>query len=114
RVAQALEAHDKENGSDQVRAFQKILAVAHFFSSAWTASFLRNIFNMRSVIRKPPVTLIMAEVIARQPRIEASVWVCSYLDPAITSEPINEMPEMALVADIRGVCSRGGTREITW
>ena len=29
--------------------------------------------------------------------------------PARTSEPISEMPEMALVADISGVCSSGGT-----
>ena len=29
-------------------------------------------------------------------------------------EPISEMPEMALVADISGVCSSGGTRLMTW
>jgi hypothetical protein len=29
-------------------------------------------------------------------------------------EPTSEMPEMALVADIKGVCNNGGTREITW
>jgi hypothetical protein len=31
----------------------------------------------------------------------------------MTMEPTSEMPEMALVADIRGVCRSGGTREIT-
>ena len=35
-------------------------------------------------------------------------------DPAATSEPTSEMPEMALVADISGVCSSGGTLVMTW
>jgi hypothetical protein len=45
------------------------------------------------------------------PRIELTV-----LDraPAVTIEPTKEIPEMAVVADISGVCSSGGTREITW
>ena len=30
-----------------------------------------------------------------------------------TSEPTSEMPEMALVADMSGVCSSGGTRVMT-
>jgi hypothetical protein len=37
-----------------------------------------------------------------------------HLAPASTSEPMSEMPEMALVADISGVCSSGGTRLMTW
>ena len=28
----------------------------------------------------------------------------------MTSEPISEMPEIALVADMSGVCNKGGTR----
>src|SRR5689334_22261357 len=117
RMAQPLQAQYEEAGGNQICGFKKILRVAHFFSSglaALGASFLWNILSMRSVIRKPPVTLIMAEVTAAQPRISARVWCWSYFDPAITSEPISEMPEMALVADMSGVCSRGGTREITW
>jgi len=35
-------------------------------------------------------------------------------EPAITIEPHREMPEMAFVADIKGVCKSGGTREMTW
>ena len=38
----------------------------------------------------------------------------SYSSPATTREPISEMPEMALVADISGVCNSGGTRVMTW
>ena len=32
--------------------------------------------------------------------------------PATTREPTSEMPDMALVADINGVCNNGGTRVI--
>jgi len=32
----------------------------------------------------------------------------------VTIEPTSEMPEIAFVADINGVCKSGGTREITW
>ena len=46
-----------------------------------------------------------------KPRMVLSVTVAR--DPATTSEPISEMPDMALVADISGVCSSGGTREMT-
>ena len=28
--------------------------------------------------------------------------------------PATDVPEIAFVADISGVCSNGGTREITW
>src|SRR5437660_12924082 len=109
-MAQPFQAQDEENRGYQIGSFKRI-GEDHFFSSAVTASFLRNILSMRSVIRKPPVTLIMAEVTATVPRMVLSVFACS---PAMTMEPISEMPEMALVADINGVCSRGGTREITW
>src|SRR5579872_7186177 len=117
RMAQPFQSENKQDGGGQIGGFKKIAGV-HFFSpvlsSVFMASFLRNILSMRSVIRNPPVTLIVAEVTAAHPRIEASrVWF-SWLAPAMTREPISEMPEMALVADMSGVCSSGGTREITW
>ena len=34
--------------------------------------------------------------------------------PAVTIDPTSEIPEMAFVADISGVCSNGGTLDITW
>src|SRR6476469_2318366 len=80
RMAQSLQAKNKETGGNQICGFEEILSVAHFFSSGFSvlgASFLRNIFSMRSVIRKPPVTLIMAEVTAAHPRIDASIWCSS-------------------------------------
>ena len=36
------------------------------------------------------------------------------MDPAATIDPTSEMPEMALVADISGVCSSAGTFVTTW
>src|SRR3954464_2038150 len=67
-------------------------------------------FNMRSVIQKPPTTLIVAQVTARKPRkLENHRWS----EPATTSEPTSEIPEIAFVADIKGVCSSGGIREST-
>src|SRR5689334_12632229 len=71
RMTKPLQAKDEKNGGNQVDCFDQESGV-HFFSSALTASFLRNILSIRSVIRNPPVTLIMAEVTAAQPRIEVT------------------------------------------
>jgi hypothetical protein len=54
---------------------------------------------------------MVAEATAIAPRSELRT---PWLEPAATSEPTSEMPEIALVADISGVCSRGGTRVMTW
>ena len=71
-----------------------------------------NIFSMRSVIMKPPTTLIVAAV--HRDEAEHRAHHRRGRRPAATSEPTSEMPEIALVADISGVCSSGGTRVITW
>ncbi len=61
-------------------------------------------------MRKPPTTLMVAAVTATKPN---TVLAVPRLAPATTSEPTNEMAEMALVADISGVWSSGGTRVMT-
>ena len=66
---------------------------------------------MRSVMMNPPTTLIVAAVTATTPRI---VLVRLYFAPAVTIDPISEMPEIAFVADMSGVWRSGGTREMTW
>ena len=53
---------------------------------------------------------VVAHTTATKPRIVATLLRC---EPAATSEPTSEMPEIAFVADISGVCSSGGTRVIT-
>ena len=63
------------------------------------------------MITNPPTTLIIAQVTAMQPRMLLMRWSP---EPAATSEPTSEIPEIALVADISGVCSSDGTRLITW
>ena len=65
---------------------------------------------MRSVMMNPPTTLIVAAVTAMKPSMVLTVLRPA---PAATSEPTSEMPEIALVADISGVCSSGGTRVMT-
>ena len=61
-------------------------------------------------MRKPPTTLMVEAVTAMNP---SAVLSGLYPAPATTSDPISEIPEIALVADISGVCRRGETREMT-
>src|SRR5204863_2784347 len=76
--------------------------------------FLRlNIRSMRSVSANPPTTFEVEHTTAMKPRIVATFAWCGPVPPAMTIEPTREIPEMAFVADIKGVCSSGGTREMT-
>ena len=54
--------------------------------------------------------LAVAHTTATNPRIVATAlrWA-----PAAMSDPTSEMPEIAFVAAMRGVCRSGGTREMT-
>jgi hypothetical protein len=64
---------------------------------------------MRSVIRKPPTTLVVAAVTATMPRMEL---VKLRPSPAVISEATREMPEIAFVKAISGVCKSWGTLEM--
>src|SRR6185436_5791140 len=70
-----------------------------------------NIFSMRLVMRKPPTTLQVAAATAITPRVVRTASTC---EPAMVMAATTEMAEMALVADISGVWSSGGTRCTTW
>ena len=59
----------------------------------------------------PPTTLMVAAATATNP---STVLTVPWSEPAATSDPTSEIPEMAFVADMSGVCSSGGTRVITW
>src|SRR4051794_37457042 len=63
---------------------------------------------MRSVIRNPPTTLMVAAVTATKPSTRLSRLAFSA--PAMRIAPTTEMAEIALVSDISGVCSSGETR----
>src|SRR5580765_4953833 len=65
-----------------------------------------NIRSMRSVMRNPPTTFVEEQATATKPN---SVQTQLCISPQTTREPTNEMPDRALVADIKGVCRSGGT-----
>src|ERR1700735_437084 len=65
---------------------------------------------MRSVIRKPPTTLLVAATIATVPSTVDSVLLCA---PTRRIAPTTAIASNAFVNDIRGVCSSGDTRRIT-
>src|SRR5208282_2840239 len=69
-----------------------------------------NILSMRSVIKNPPTTLLVAATIAITPRTVANSLLRS---PTSTIAPTTAMASSALVSDINGVCSNGETWRIT-
>ena len=68
-------------------------------------------FNIRCVTTKPPITLMLAKNTPKR----ASPEPTSTIPPDLSSSiaPMTMIPEMALVTDIRGVCSDGATFQIT-
>jgi hypothetical protein len=52
---------------------------------------------------------MLAHVTAIKPRI----WLNRWSEPAAKSDATSEIPLIALVPLMRGVCKSGGTREIT-
>src|SRR5262245_28287707 len=113
-MAQSFQTEDKKDRGEQIAEFDKIIAVHQRCSSfpPEAPPLIRslNILSMRSVIINPPTTLIIAETTAMKPR---NLLTSLYFPPAVRIEPTTEIAEMALVADINGVCNRGGTREMT-
>src|SRR5712691_3284728 len=71
---------------------------------------LLNIFSMRSVIKNPPTTLLVAATMAITPITVANSLLCS---PTSTIAPTTAMASSAFVSDISGVCSKGETWRMT-
>jgi hypothetical protein len=46
--------------------------------------------------------------------VPSAVVTAPWPEPAATSEPTSEIPEIALVAAISGVCNSAGTRDRIW
>src|SRR5580700_3935877 len=69
-----------------------------------------NIFSMRSVIKKPPTTLLVAATMAMVPRTVDSVLLCW---PTNKMAPTTAMASSAFVNDMSGVCRSGEMRRIT-
>src|SRR6185312_11672039 len=72
----------------------------------WSSRFL-NILSIRSVIRNPLTMLITEVVTAMKPSTRPSVE--SPAASVTRIAPTTQMPEMALVIDISGVCKSGET-----
>src|SRR5882724_10337474 len=118
RAPQGVKGIDEQERREQIRELAECLyhdftALGVPFSALPSGAALArlNIDSIRSVIRKPPTMFAMAHATAIVPRIVASAP--SPL-PANTNEATREMPEIALVAAISGVCSSGGIRLMVW
>src|ERR1700693_4655086 len=97
RRAHPFQRHDKKRGGDQVDDFDegsRAGSCDHGFFGALPL----NILIMRSVIRNPPTTLLVAATIASVPS---------------TMAPTTAIASSALVSDINGVCSSGVIRRMT-
>jgi hypothetical protein len=68
-----------------------------------------NIFNILSVIKKPPTALMEEAMMAMVPRTMTHVLSPS---PVRAKEPTREIEEIAFVKDIRGVCNKRETFRI--
>src|ERR1039458_1883723 len=115
RRAHPLQREDEQHARDEIYKLDDDLGSCkfgcHYLAAGLAAGRLDlNIFNMRSVIRKPPTMLLVAATTAMNPKTAASVLLCS---PTSTIAPTTAIASNALVSDINGVCSRGETRRIT-
>src|SRR3954452_23725409 len=102
-IAQPAQGQDEERRRCEITRLGEMRGRTHDFGRR-----SRNIFSMRSVIKKPLTMLVTDAATATVPRIVLKVLFCS---PAMMIEPTTAMAEMALVSDINGVCSR---RETFW
>src|SRR5271167_790191 len=109
RRAQPFQRKDKKNAGDEIDDLDDLL-IAGEVGHGFVGRLLLNILSMRSVIRNPPTTLLVAATTARKPRMKERLLLCS---PTRTIAPTTAMASRALVSDIRGVCNKGETRLIT-
>src|SRR5580692_10385665 len=92
------------------KAYSRIHSIRFRAATYLFGRLLLNILSMRSVIRNPPTTLLVAATMAIVPRTVANVLLRS---PTITIAPTTAMASSALVSDISGVCSKGETWRMT-
>src|SRR5882672_3327070 len=103
-----LERHHEQSRGNEVRKFDN--RIGWEWSHGFGLRLALNIFNMRSVMKKPPTTLLVAATMAMVPRTVESVVLCS---PARRIAPTTAIASSALVRDISGVCRSGETRRMT-
>src|SRR5215471_3541096 len=103
RRVEPPQREDEEDRGGEVTELDQVLV--HF------EPFSRNIFSMRSVMRKPDTMLVIDAATATVPRI---VVMLESRSPAMINEPTTAIAEIAFVSDISGVCSSRETFWITW
>src|SRR5580692_6151784 len=108
--AHPLQRKNKENAGDEVGNLDNLLISRQVGVHGFVGRLDLNIFSMRSVIRNPPTTLVVAATTARNPNTKESVLLCS---PTSTMAPTTAMASRALVSDMSGVWSKGETRRMT-
>src|ERR1700675_4652700 len=119
RRAHPLQREDEQHARDEIQQLNDDLAACEIGGHYWLTDLAAglaagrldlNIFNMRSVIRKPPTMLLVAATTATNPKTVESVLLCS---PTRRIAPTTAIASNALVSAINGVCNRGETRRIT-
>src|SRR5437870_5504050 len=99
----------EERAGDQINDFNDVL-ISGEIGHGLVGRLVLNIFSMRSVIRNPPTTLLVAATTAITPSTAEKVLLCS---PTSTMAPSTTMASSAFVRDISGVCSSGEIRRMT-
>src|SRR3989442_18847 len=109
RRAHPFQRQNEERAGDQINDFNDVL-ISGEIGHGLVGRLLLNIFSMRSVIRNPPTTLLVAATTAITPSTAEKVLLCS---PTSTMAPSTAMASSAFVSDISGVCSSGEIRRMT-
>src|SRR6202167_1918780 len=96
--------------ASSVMAYSVTSAQYDFSQHYLLGRLLLNILSIRSVIKNPPTTLLVAATMAIVPRTVAKVL---FFSPTRTIAPTTAMASSALVKDISGVCNKGETWRMT-
>src|SRR5439155_357067 len=108
RRAHPSQRQNEERAGDQINDFNDVL-ISGEIGHGLVGRLVLNIFSMRSVIRNPPTTLLVAATTAITPSTAEKVLLCS---PTSTMAPSTAMASSAFVSDISGVCSSGEIRRM--
>src|SRR5438067_11292405 len=109
RRAHPFQRQNEQRAGNQINDLNDVL-ISGEIGHGLVGRLLLNIFSMRSVIRNPPTTLLLAATTAITPSTAEKVLLCS---PTSTMAPSTAMASSAFVSDISGVCCSGEFRRIT-
>src|SRR5256712_10283317 len=110
RRAHPFQRQNEQRAGDQINDFNDVL-ISGEIVHGFVRRLLLNIFSIRSVIRNPPTTLLVAATTAITPSTAEQVLLCS---PTSTMAPSTAMASSAFVGDFSGVRRRGEIRRINF